>query len=271
MIEDLVSKIKTIPPLPKSYQEVDKIYKSENANVNDMAKAISKDPMFVANLLKMANSPLYSLRSEVQSVLQAVSLFGMTTTRDLCLSVSVKKLLNLDIEPYGVTSEEFGEITNLQGALASTWYATIDPGKKDFLFLCALLQEVGKIVIADEIVTNNETVQFKSEVSSAVHIEQVEKSFVGAITAEVTSAIFEHWRLDEIMVKTIKESANPLKLEEKNPEAMALFIIRKAASIVSPFSEKSMTTARAIIEKSDFELEPFEAAAASVQAKQEQQ
>ena len=41
------------------------------------------------------------------SVAQAVSLFGMSMTRSIGLGNSVRKLLNVDMEPYGITSDRF--------------------------------------------------------------------------------------------------------------------------------------------------------------------
>lgn len=258
MLDSIIEKIKTLPPLPKSFHEINAVCNSDDPNVNALAKVIEKDPMLVANLLKIANSPLYSFNHEIKNVLQAVSLFGMTTTRTFCTSISAKKLLNIDIEPYGVSPDEFANISNMQGALANNWYSSIDIGKKDFVFLCALMQDVGKIFIADEVVKNNETTQFKSEIETAFNIDQVEQSFTDITTPEVTAAIFEHWKFDEKMVEAIRLSKNPL--QSGNQEAIALFIIRKAVPINSPLTEKSINVALSILEKTDFNMDTFKKA-----------
>ena len=98
MLENITERIKTLPPLPKSFHEINAICADTNGTINQLAKIIETDPMLVANLLKVANSPLYSFRREIRSVLQAISLFGMSTTRALTTDISIKKLLNVDIE-----------------------------------------------------------------------------------------------------------------------------------------------------------------------------
>ncbi len=266
MLENMISKIKTLPPLPKSFHEINEVCNSKDPNVNALARVIEKDPMLVANLLKLANSPLYNFRHEVKNVLQAVSLFGMTATRAFCTSISAKQLLKIDIEPYGVTPEEFADISNAQGALANAWYQKINIAKKDVLFLCALMQEVGKIFIADEVVKNNEVIQFKSEIETAFAIEQVEKSYADVVTAEVTAAIFEHWKFDEELVNAIKLSRNPIRAGVDNQEAIALFIIRKALPVNSPFSERSIKIALAMLEKTNFNVNVFKSALEDVKA-----
>ena len=140
MIEDIVDRIRSLPPLPKSFAEVNSVCSNPNSAISDLAKVIESDPMLVANLLKIANSPLYSFQREIKSVLQAISLFGMSTTRSLITSISVKKLLNVDMEPYGITPEEFVHISGLQSTLIMKWYKKIDASKVDELFLAALLR-----------------------------------------------------------------------------------------------------------------------------------
>ena len=254
MLDGIVDKIKTLPPLPESFHKINEICASPDGTIEKLAKVIEKDPMLVANILKAANSPLYGLK-EIKSVLQAISLFGMTMTRALATDISIKKLLKVDIEPYGVLPEDFVEISNIQGALASKWYRKVNPKKVDTLFLCALMQETGKILIADEIVKNDETTQFKSEIELAYNISQVERSYVGTTTAMVTSAIFEHWGFDKIMVNSIKYSDNPSSAEDATIKeyATALNIIRTAVPINAPLSERSVTIALNLISESNYD------------------
>ncbi len=257
MINDITDRIRSLPPLPKSLGQINSICSNQDSGIGDLAKAIESDPMLVANLLKVANSPLYSFRKEIRSVLQAISLFGMSTTRSLVTSISVKKLLGVDMEPYGVSPEEFVHISSLQSALIMKWYKKVDAGKVDDLFLAALLQETGKILIADEIVRNDEVYQFRSEIQTAYSIANVEKMYVGATTAEVTSEIFQHWGFDEKMVKIIRFSDDYEKAEELRDFSLVLKILKTAVPINSPLSERSVNMAVALLEKEGMDTQLF--------------
>lgn len=258
MLENIVERIKTLPPLPKSFHEINAICSDDNGTIDQLAKVIEKDPMLVANLLKVANSPLYGFRREIKSVLQAVSLFGMSTTRSLTTDISIKKLLNVDIEPYGIDPEEFVRISGMQSALMREWYKNVDRNKLDILFLGALMQETGKILIADEIVKEDETSQFKFEIESSIHISQVEKMYVGTTTGEITSKIFEHWGFDEVMVQAIKFSDNYEVAEDDiKPLAFALQVVKTAVPMNSPLSERSVTIALHLLEKERLEQASF--------------
>lgn len=258
MLENITERIKTLPPLPKSFHEINAICNDENGTIEQLAKVIEKDPMLVANLLKVANSPLYSFRREIKSVLQAVSLFGMSTTRALTTDISIKKLLSVDIEPYGVTPEDFVKISATQSALMREWYSKIDRRKLDVLFLAALLQETGKILIADEIVKNDEVTQFKSEIEVATNIAEVEKMYVGTTTSKIAAKIFEHWGFDETMVDAINFADSVESAPEEIKEySLALKIVKTAVPINSPLSERSVNIALSIIQKEGLNSETF--------------
>ena len=257
MLQEIVKRIKSLPPLPKSFQEVNAICNDPNGTIEKLAKVIEKDPMLVANLLKVANSPLYGFSKEIKSIIQAISLFGMSTTRALITDISVKKLLKVDMEPYGVTPEEFAHISSLQSNIISIWYKKINSHIADTLFLSALMQETGKILIADEIMKNDETYQFKSEIETAIDISSVERDFVGTTTAEVTSEVFKHWEFDRLMVKSIEYSDNYNAVEEYKEYAFALKVVKTAVPVNSPLSERSINIALKLLEKEGYDQQLF--------------
>ncbi|MBE0491757.1 MAG: HDOD domain-containing protein [Sulfurospirillum sp.] len=258
MLETIVERIKSLPPLPKSFVQINAICADENGTIDKLAKVIEADPMLVANLLKIANSPLYSFTHEIKSVLQAVSLFGMSMTRSLVADISVKKLLKVDIEPYGIAPEEFVRVCTMQSALIKEWYKFIDKTKLDMLFLAALLQETGKILIADEIVKNDEVTQFKSEIASTVNIASVERSFVGVTTAQITAKIFEHWGFDETMVQAIANADDYNAAQDPiRSYSLALHVIKTAIPMNAPLADRSVNIALHILEKEGMEQSHF--------------
>lgn len=242
MKSSMINTIKSLPPLPKTVIDMQRVCNDPNSSISDLVKTVEGDPMIVANLLKAANSPLYSLRREIISVAQAVSLFGMSMTRSIGLGNSVRKLLNVDMEPYGISSDRFAELSAMQGVLAHRWYLQIDRHKADKLFLAAFLQETGKIVIASDIIEEDLVTSFKSDIDTAIDISRVERSYVEATTAEVTAEIFTHWNFDREFVQMIEYSDAPEKAPEEIRElSTVLHIIKSVIPINAPLSERSIT------------------------------
>ena len=244
MKSSIIESIKSLPPLSKTIAEINRVYADEDASIGDLAKVIEGDPMIVANLLKAANSPLYGFGKEIKNVSQAVSLFGMSMTRSIALGNAVRKLLNVDMQPYGITSDEFADISSMQATLMNKWYSKIDRTKADTLYLAAFLQETGKILIASDVIKDDEDVSFKSEIELSNNIAAVEKSYVGSTSAEVTAAVFEHWKFDDNFVQMIRYADVPANAPDEYKEfATALHIVKTALPVNKPLEEQSINFA----------------------------
>lgn len=241
MKSSIVESIKSLPPLSKTIMEINRVYSDEEAGIGELAKVIEHDPMIVANLLKNANSPLYSFGKEIKNVAQAVSLFGMSMTRSIALGNSVRKLLNVDMQPYGVTSQKFANISSLQATLILKWYSDVDRHKADDLYLAAFLQETGKILIASDVIQEDEDTSFKSEIELSNDLAQVEKTYVNVTASEITAAVFQHWGFDEKFVEMIRYADNPSAAPEDIVEySTALHIVKTILPINRPFSDQAI-------------------------------
>lgn len=238
MQRSIIDSIKSLPPLSKTIMDINKVYADPEASVMDLAKVVERDPMIIANLLKAANSPLYGFAKEIRNASQAVSLFGMSVTRSIAISNAVRKLLNVDMQPYGVTSQRFAEISELQATLMMQWYKQVDKSKAEKLYLATFLQETGKILIANIIIQDDETTSFYSEIELSNNIAQVEKMYAQMTSSEISSQIFEHWHFDEDFVVMIKYADDPKSAPQRIKEyATALNIVKTIVPINRPFSE----------------------------------
>ena len=244
MKSSIIESIKSLPPLSKTITEINRVYADEEAGIGELAKVIEGDPMIVANLLKAANSPLYGFGKEIRNATQAVSLFGMSMTRSIALGNSVRKLLNVDMQPYGITSDKFADISAMQATLMLQWYNKVDRQKADKLYLAAFLQETGKILIASDVLKEDEDVSFQSEVELSNNLAQVEKSYVDVTSAEVTAEVFKHWGFESDFVEMIRYADAPINAPEEIREySAALHIVKTALPVNKPFSEQAINFA----------------------------
>ena len=244
MKSSILESIKSLPPLSTTIIEINKIYANQNATISDMAKVIEHDPMIIANLLKAANSPLYGFTRQIRNATQAVSLFGMGMTRSIAIGNSIRKLLNVDMKPYGISSEKFTKISTLQATLIFNWYKKIDKSKAEKLYLAAFLQETGKILIASDIIQEDEEISFASEIEMSNDLSAVEKSYTDMTCGEVTAFVFEHWAFEKDFIEMIRYSDTPSQAPEYIKEyATALNIIKTVIPVNKPLSEMGINFA----------------------------
>ncbi len=236
----LVERISSLPPLPQTVTEIEKAYQNPDVSSKEIAKIVEKDPMVVADLLKLLNSAFYGLRREITSVEQAVSLLGLRSVKDLVINLSVRNMLRTNLDPYGLTSESFAKISQFQSMLAEAWMKKINPKKVERIRLMALLQEIGKIVISDELLREDEAVPFKAELDAGWEIREIEKNYVDATTAEVSAAMLRHWEFDPAFADLIQWSDMPNQADgDAREDAWVLRIASEAVSVRQPLSEKN--------------------------------
>jgi len=165
----------------------------------------------------------------------------MSMTRSIAIGNSVRKLLNIDMQPYGITSEKFAEISELQATLVLKWYEKINKNKAEDLYLAAFLQETGKILIASDIIQDDEDMSFKAEVELSNSLAQLEKSYVDVTSAEVTAEVFQHWGFDKKFIDMIRYSDNPSAAPREMAEyATALNIVKTILPVNKPFADQSI-------------------------------
>jgi len=255
----LIEKINALPPLPKTVKEIEKAYKDPNVDSKKIAEILEQDPLIIADLLKLLNSPSYGLKKEVNNIEQAVSLMGMRSVKDLVLNLSVRNMLRTDLSPYGISSEMFAKISNFQSFLAQFLMRKINPQKVDKIRLQALLQEIGKVVIADELLLEGEDTTFRAELKAGWDIRETEKNYMDVTTAEVSAAMLGYWKFDQAFVDGIKWADIPSQADEAlKDEALILRLASEVVNVSEPFSDKSKKRAINFVQKLGLSVDLFE-------------
>jgi len=129
------------PVLPAVALELTSLTRKASVSYDEVVRVVEKDPLLVASLLKLAQSPLYAGRSHVQSLQEALNRLGINTLRDMVWQIVVG--LRLFRAPaYS------GIMERLQSHSTFTAYAArfiaLEAGiGAEHAFLCGLLHDVG--------------------------------------------------------------------------------------------------------------------------------
>jgi len=237
MSELMTQKIDSLPPLPKTIMEIEDFRgKVGEKEPFELLKIIEKDALIISTLLKVSNSAMFGFRSKVETPSRAINLLGVNFTISIAIGGTVQNLLQANLDPYGISTDDFMDASNLASSLVNLWVAKIDYDLKEELLLPALLQETGKFIVADVIATDGKTDDFKKAYLS--DYAAAEKEFVGKTTAEITADIFRHWKLSDNLIHAI-EFVDNLKdcPEEFSQKAKILHVIKTACEITDPLSD----------------------------------
>jgi HD-like signal output (HDOD) protein len=261
MTEAILKKIKQLPPLPESALKIEAIYQDPDSSFHDMVKVLETDPLLTADILKAANSPLYGFSREINAISQAVGLFGMGTIRGFALASIVKKSFTLNLDPYGISNEMFSALSKKQHSLMTAWCIRKENRLLGVLSPAAFLVEIGKVLIAQQIIADGNQERFKEALENFDTVEEAEQAVVGTDTTEVSATIFSQWKFEEGLVEVIGNANNPDKASKEGQRAAAiLHAVRVAVPMNGVITDESIANTKTIIEKYNLDIESFERA-----------
>lgn len=264
MQAELLKKIKQLPPLPESAMQIEAVYQNPNSTFEDMVKILEKDPLLTASILKAANSPLYGFSREINSIAQAVGLFGMGTVRGFALASIVKKSFTLNLAPYGISNDQFSALSKTQHALVTNWYLRKDPKLLGILSPAAFLVEIGKVLIAQYTLAEGKEEALREKITALNDVEAAEREVCETETAEVSATIFEHWQFEPQLIDTIRYCTAPTNIEGDPTASQVLQVVRTAIMIDGSMSDESIDKAKALIETYGLDLPSFDTALAKL-------
>lgn len=261
MNDSIYKKIKALPPLDDTVIQIQRICSDENSSVNDLTKIIEKDPMLTANILRSANSPLYGFSKEITSISRAISLFGMATVRGFALASAVKKNFSINLEPYNISTHAFLNISMAQTALMYNWYSKIRPQALEILSPASFMLEIGKIVLAHELIETHKDAEFGSHIrliSTPDELSELELNMMGITSEEVAAEIFEQWNLESELVNTILHANNPDEAPDNVLEyARAIKVIKTAINIFAQLNKDSIDATLPFLDRYKFDRDTF--------------
>jgi len=253
MNEHIFKEIKSLPPLPKSILEIQRISNDPNSSIADLVKVVKEDPMLTANLLKAANSPLYGFTRQIKSVDQAVALFGMATVKGFAISFAIKNVLRFDLSAYGVDENHFHEVSSKRNALALSWYRR-DRKHLDILATNSFLIDVGAVIISLVLNKFEKAGEFKSKLKID-NRNELEKEFIGMTTSEVNAKIFNHWGFSDDLIYSMENMDNPQGNYEI--ESSSLLTLKTLINFINGYNEENEKKALEIAELYNLNIDAF--------------
>lgn len=252
MRENIIEKVESLSPLPKTIEQIDEFRSKSNKETSELLKIVEKDALIVSTLLKVSNSAMFGFRSKVETAKRAIDLLGLNFTISIVISSTINNLLKCDLSTYFINTDDFMKASNLSSGLTSIW---LKNQLKEELVLPALLQETGKFIIAEIIDSNDDTEEFKKQIRLGKPISKIEKDFLGMSTSEVTAAVFRHWALSDNLINLIEHVDNPEECKNKDiiEKVKILNVVKTICNVIDPMSESNIK--KGLIKAKEYNLD----------------
>ena len=256
MKKQILHQINSLPALPSNVIELDEFRNSDSLDVDKLMEIIKKDPLIVANILKVSNSSMFGFRSKVETLSRAINLLGIKFTISIAIGSAIQETLKSNLLAYAVSNEDFIYTSSLATNIVNTWISAIDFDLKNELLMPAFLQEVGKFIISEVIQQEKKTEEFLKDLQETKDISFCEEKYLGFTCARITANIFKRWDLSANIILPIAYAQDLDNCPEPFlKKAQILHIVKILCDIREPISDKNIEKAlkKVVLFKLDIE------------------
>ena len=137
-----------LPPLPSIALEVSQLARGEDVDVAKVTSVANRDPALAGQILRVANSPLWSPREPIVSLQQAVARMGAAAVANVAFLVAAKGAgFQAGLKPEEAAAEWRHAL--LTGCFAKE-IARMRRAGVESAFLCGLLHDIGRPIFLRE-------------------------------------------------------------------------------------------------------------------------
>ncbi len=214
-LKRLVSQVQTLPMVPTVYNEVLKELRNEDPSVIKLGHLISQDLGMCAKLLQLVNSPFFGLPENVTNPGEAILYLGINTVKRLVLSIGI--LNGFDTKLNVISFDRLWSHCWATGALAKDLaeIESLNARAADHAFLCGLLHDVGKLVLATGLPKEYPDV-VQHQRRNRVPLWQAELELLGSTHAEVGAYLLGLWGLPTPLVEAVARHHRPTADDTKS-------------------------------------------------------
>ncbi len=192
----ILDRIRQLPALAISSGQLAALLRDEHSSAADFERVIRPDPALTANLLRIANSAWFGLRSRADTIQQAITLLGIQRVYEAAASAALARVIPPRLAGYEIEAPAFWQHSIAVAILAERLAREIGTRLPDLTFTAALLHDVGKLVIS--VFVSEESTAILARVrASGLPFVSAERAVLGVDHAEVGAEVACAWRLPD--------------------------------------------------------------------------
>ncbi|MDX2493373.1 MAG: GGDEF domain-containing protein [Desulfuromusa sp.] len=211
-IQRLIDRELNLPSPPAIAVQILNAVQKDEAALAELGAIISADPSLTAQMLKVANSEIFAGSGDVTNIKRAMTVLGTNTIKNIALSF----VIAADLSPNGQTGFDFDNFwrRSITAAVAAELLAKTVQYKEDDIFVAALLQNIGMLVIS---LTKGDEYNalLKEALSTAENLLELEQHSYGFNHQQVGYSLLANWNLPASISEPIRYHHQPADATEK--------------------------------------------------------
>lgn len=209
--DTIVSLGTRLPPSLGVFGRLQGLLDDADTDLEDIVELVQIDPALTFQVIKLANSALYGLRSRCESLDEAVARVGFGDIHQIVGLAVARQSFQGELLVYDIAGGRLWENAVAAGVLGAA-LAEVSGADARNAYATGLLRNVGKVVL------NNYATQVRYPGETAApDVFAWEKHQHGYHAAEVAGVLLDHWRFAPDMVGAVCFHRHP----EESPEFSA--------------------------------------------------
>jgi putative nucleotidyltransferase with HDIG domain len=207
-LEQAVARLQDLPALPIVVTELLASFDDPDVELGELAAKVSNDQALAAKTLRLANSSFYGLQSRVRTISQAIAVLGFDSVRSLVVGAGViggfqeGRALGFDFDGFWRHA-----IATALCARALARHARCNP---ELSFVAGLLHDLGRLVLVTRFPEQYAEVLAQRSLRDCGLLE-AERAALGIDHAQVGRALAQHWRIPDLICRTIANHHHPME------------------------------------------------------------
>lgn len=231
--------------LPDICLRIRQMLDDHNSDIEDIGNLVSLDPSLASKLLKLANSPLFRFRSQVDSIAKAVNVLGGEALYNLVMAETAKDAFshfsddNIDLKRFwnqslytGLIAKHIAKLSRVRGT--------------ERFFLLGLLHNLAELVVTKE--SPDKAKQCLPEDGNALPWV-LQKQVLGFTYAQCSSNILQLWDLPTQLSVPIADIYDEDRAIENKEIAIMFTATRIAFALANGFQGDPVSLANEVILK----------------------
>ncbi|EAI0112265.1 HDOD domain-containing protein [Campylobacter jejuni] len=217
MNELLLKSVEVLPPLPDTVSKLRKYVSEANSNIETMkvVEIISSDPLMMAKLLQLANSPYYGFTREITTINQVITLLGVGNIINIVMADSIRDNFKIDVSPYGLNTQNFLKTCNEEATFIANWLNDEDKKLSHLLVPCAMLLRLGIVIFSNFLIQNHKDKDFLAFLNKNENLALAENEFLGVDHISFLGFLLHRWNFDDVLIESICFVRTPHAAREK--------------------------------------------------------
>jgi len=205
--DKIMMKVSTFPSMPQAGIKLRELFTREDVSIAEIEGILRQDPGLSANVLRLANSSYFGLRTKVGSLKHAVLLLGVKRFAQMAVSASMSKTMDKAVEGYDLSPGELWHHSIAVSETAENLAQYIKFSKTDDFYTPALLHDLGKLILGSFL--KEERKEIENITTNGVSLDIAEKKVLGTTHAEIGALLLTEWSFPSDIVDAVRWHHNP--------------------------------------------------------------